>query len=103
MQLVTEEEFNTIIECNPKVISMFSAEWCSPCKAMKPVIERMAKTMNDYKFVQIDIESCGTLGRALGIRSVPTVVMFKNGYPVTSLSGSKTEAELTASILQTFT
>jgi len=79
------------------VIVKFEADWCSPCKAVQPIVEEVARQNPEIKFLSVDIEGDGIdpLISEYGIRSVPTFVRLRQGRPVASTTGTITKKELT--------
>ena len=74
------EKFNELIQSTKPVLVDFYAEWCGPCKIMKPRILDVAERMGDnVKVVQIDVEKEKELATRFRISSVPTLIIFKNG------------------------
>ncbi|AID16854.1 putative thioredoxin [Dinoroseobacter phage vBDshPR2C] len=62
------------------IVVMFTGSWCPPCKRMKPVFEDMAEQMQgDIRFAEMDIEQAEKTANELGIRSVPSLVLFADG------------------------
>jgi thioredoxin-like negative regulator of GroEL len=72
-------------------IFYFTAEWCGPCKALGPVMEKVAEVMPVEK-INIDYETDRT--KAAGIMSVPTVVLAENGQEVRRFVGAKSYQEV---------
>ena len=74
------EKFNELIQSTELVLVDFCAEWCGPCKIMKPRILDVAERMGDnVKVVQIDVDKEKELATRFRISSVPTLIIFKNG------------------------
>ena len=74
------EKFNELIQSTELGLVDFYAEWCGPCKIMKPRILDVAERMGDnVKVVQIDVDKEKELATRFRISSVPTLIIFKNG------------------------
>ena len=74
------EKFNELIQSTELVLVDCYAEWCGPCKIMKPRILDVAERMGDnVKVVQIDVDKEKELATRFRISSVPTLIIFKNG------------------------
>ena len=82
------EKYNELIQSTELVLVDFYAEWCGPCKIMKPRILDVAERMGDYvKVVQIDVDKEKELATRFRISSVPTLNIFKNGKQQRRQSG----------------
>jgi len=68
-------------------VKKFSASWCGPCKALKPVFEEVKNGFLNVKFEDIDVDENFELASQYGVRSVPTVVIEKNGVEVERFLG----------------
>ncbi len=72
------------------------AEWCGPCKAMAPDFAALAARRGDVRFVKLDTESDPATAARLGIRSIPTLVLFRGGREQARISGAMPAARLGA-------
>ena len=79
-----DEDFENKIKNEDVSVIQFSAAWCGPCKALKPVMDKLAVEYKDKAgFYYADIEDGGiNTGSAAGIRGVPTVIIYKKGVEV---------------------
>ena len=80
-----ENNFNELIREGIVVVD-FWAPWCGPCKMFMPVFEATAKETS-YKFVKVNADECERLCADLGVRSVPTIAIYKNGQLIEGRSG----------------
>ncbi len=76
---VNFDNFEMIVDEHPIVILDFWAEWCQPCKVFAPIFEALAETYPDIYFGKVNTEEATDLAQAFQIRSIPTVIVFKNG------------------------
>jgi len=93
---VTSANFNTVVINNEKpVVLDFFAEWCGPCRQMAPgFAELAAELKNSHIFGKIDIDEERELAVNHGITSIPTLVFYKNGKQVGSVSGFLSKQEI---------
>ena len=91
-----DEQFETKIKTEDVSVVQFSAEWCAPCKALIPVMEKLSDTYKDKaSFYYADIENGGiNTGSAAGVRGVPTVIVYKKGVEVDRKVGGVAESQM---------
>ena len=71
----------------------FYAVWCGPCQMLGPVLDDLSQEV-DYKVVKVDVDQARDLAAEFGVRSVPTMVVFKNGEVVDQMIGFLTKDEI---------
>ena len=77
---VTQKDFQTeVLESPVPVMADYNADWCGPCKAMRPMLEELAASEPAYKIVSIDIDAESELAEEYDVTSIPCLVLFKNG------------------------
>jgi len=87
--------FNEIIKSEKPVLVDFSAEWCGPCKMMKPILEELKQKMGDRATIlKVDIDQNPKAAAAFKIQSVPTLILFKRGAVLWRKSGVMQVKEL---------
>ncbi len=80
------ENYDELIKEGIVVVDFF-ATWCGPCKMLGPIIEKLGNSMNNVKFIKVDVDKHEELARRYGVMSIPTIIFFKDGKEVTKRIG----------------
>ena len=91
---ITAETFEETIEKNEIVIVDFWAEWCGPCKSFAPIYEEVSKEYDDVVFGKIDTEAQQELASHFQIRSIPTLMIFREQVVLYSEAGMLNHTQL---------
>jgi thioredoxin 1 len=93
---VTEQSFeDEVLQSDKPVIVDFWAEWCGPCHAVAPVLDRIVDESNgDLKLVKVNIDEQPALSQRYGVQSIPTMILFKNGEPAAAAIGAQPKPAL---------
>lgn len=85
-----------VLSASTSVLVEFGATWCGPCKRQFPILEQLAADVPSLKIVLVDVDDSPVTSAKLSIRSVPTLILFKDGQKVKTLVGLQSLAALKA-------
>ena len=90
---LTDENFEKEITSASKPILVdFWAEWCMPCFILGPILEKVAEEYNDkFIFAKVNVDSAPLISQKYGIEQIPTVILFKEGKPISGFIGVRPE------------
>ena len=86
-----EEE---VLNSGIPVLLDFWASWCGPCRMIAPFVEEIAEENESVKVCKVDVDREMELATRFGITSIPTLMVFKNGKPVTTALGYRPKADI---------
>lgn len=93
IELEDPGRFDSVVSQYGTVLVDFHAEWCGPCKMMEPAVAAVARN-TDAAVLKVDIDRHQGLAGRFGVRSVPTLVLFRDGEPAQRVMGAQSEAAL---------
>jgi len=95
---VTEASFDSeVLGASGPVVVDFTAEWCPPCKAIAPSLDQIADELaGRVKIVKLDVDAEPGISARYGVRSMPTLMVFKNGEVVGQIVGAAPRAKIEA-------
>ncbi len=98
---VEQTEFDQLIADNKLVVADYTAPWCGPCRVIAPLIDQLASEYGDrVRVVKVDIDKSQENAKKYGIRSIPAVLVFRDGEVVENLFGLQSY-EAYSNILET--
>ena len=77
-----------------KTIFYFTADWCNPCKQTRPFVEELVRETEELTVLFIDIDIENKLANDLNVRSIPTLILFKDEKEIKRVSGAQTPSTL---------
>jgi thioredoxin 1 len=96
---ITDANFAELINSEKPVLVDFWAEWCGPCKMIGPVVEEMAGDYEGKAIIgKMDVDANSNVPMNFGIRSIPTLMIFKNGQLVDKIVGAVPKHILTSKL-----
>ncbi len=93
---LTDENFEREIQTADKIVLVdFFASWCPPCSILSPILEKLEKNYEGKViFAKVNVDIAPITSQKFGISPIPTVILFKEGKPVSGFVGARTEAEI---------
>ena len=92
---INKDNFNDeVINYKGSVLVDFYANWCGPCKMLRPVLEEISESNSDIKIVSVNVDEADNLAMSYGISSIPCVIKFKDGAEINRSVGFKTKEEM---------
>lgn len=97
---LTDQSFEVeVLQAKTPVLVDFWAEWCAPCRMVAPVVEQINEDYNgEIKVCKLDVDSAPVISAQLGVLSIPTLILFKDGKAVQRMVGFQPKPSLKSKI-----
>lgn len=94
---ITSDNFDKeVLQSDKPVLIDFWAAWCGPCQMLGPTIEELANEVTDTKICKVNVDEEQDLAVKYGVMSIPTLVLVKDGKPVSTSVGVKSKSDILA-------
>ena len=98
-RLINSTDFPALVQDDKLLVVDFFATWCGPCKKLSPTLDEVSEEFGArVNIVKVDVDESEDLAMTYGIRSVPTVLFFKNGQQVDKFVGALPKSEIVSKI-----
>ncbi|MDC0716097.1 thioredoxin family protein [Nannocystis bainbridge] len=91
-----DASFAADVAASPYVLVKFAGAWCPPCRALQPTLDAIARDRSDLAVFDVDVDASHALAERFGVRSIPTLVAFRDGQPIGQLVGNQPRARIEA-------
>ena len=99
IEVTSEQEFADLLVQEKPVLVDFWATWCGPCKMQAPILHEFKEEIGDKAIVaKVDVDVCEKLAVELGVMSIPTLMVFKNGEAVERIVGLMPKSSIITNI-----
>lgn len=99
MMQINEKMFSEqVLNSENLVVVDFWAEWCSPCRMIKPILEELSNEVTDVTIVGLDVDTYPNVAATQGIRNIPTIGFYKKGIMVDRIVGAVPKNQIKAKI-----
>jgi thioredoxin 1 len=88
MKHANDSNYDELVSAPGVGLVYFTAQWCGPCRHLSPLIDQLDSELEGVNFVKVDVDLCHGVSTRLGIRSIPTVLILKDGEVVDRSVGS---------------
>lgn len=102
---LNDDSFDAAVEKDPTPILVdFWAEWCMPCRALAPVLDELAtEYKGKVRFAKVNVDECRDVPARFGVKSIPTLILFKEGKKVNEMIGNQPKDRIRGTLTQAST
>ena len=99
--VLTDSNFNQEVARYPLMVVDFWAPWCGPCRMVSPIIEQLASELSGrVVFGKVNVDENPRIASTFGIRSIPTITIFKNGRAIDGFVGAASKSQMQSRIME---
>lgn len=97
VKVITQDSYEQeVMKAEGTVLVDFYADWCGPCKMQGPIVDQLSEERSDVKFCKLNVDDAPVVAMSLGISSIPTIMVVKNGEITFKQAGLMQKAQLEA-------
>jgi thioredoxin 1 len=96
LQITSDNYADEVMKAEGTVLVDFYADWCGPCKMQGPIVDQLSEERQDVKFCKLNVDEAVSIAMELGITSIPTIMVVKNGEITYKQPGLMQKAQLEA-------
>ena len=97
--VLTDANFDAQAKANPRLLVDFWAEWCGPCRTISPIVDEVAAEYKDRLAVaKVNVDENQKLAARFGVRSIPTLLLLRDGARVDQLVGLQSKASIKSKV-----
>ncbi len=97
VKVITQDTYEQeVMKADGTVLVDFYADWCGPCKMQGPIVDMLSEEKTDVKFCKLNVDDAPVVAMSLGIASIPTIMVVKNGEITFKQAGLMQKSELEA-------
>lgn len=98
--ILTDSNFNQTVEKYPLIVVDFWAPWCGPCRMVSPILEQLASELaGKVVFGKLNVDENPRIASTFGIRSIPTISIFRNGRAIDGFVGAASKSQMQSKIM----
>ena len=103
INIQNENHLNQLIADNNNLVLDFFADWCGPCKMLLPVLDEVSTEKSDITICKVNVEEVTGLAQKYGVRSIPTVIYYRNGEIIDKTMGYLPKPEVLKQLDKVYT